>query len=83
MNLATETMNKMYKMLSKSDSKLKEMGKEPYGQRKLSEREQYQKYKELTPEKLIDTLAGLDSKGFKQFNEWLYRMEQKEKEYGY
>ena len=78
MNLATETMNKMTEMLKNIDQKYKEFAAEPYGTRKLSAREQYEQYKNLTPEKLIDTLASLDSKGFKAFNEWLYKMEQKE-----
>jgi len=78
MNIATNTMEKMTKMLRAIDGKCKEYATEPYGQKKLSPKEQMDLYKSMTPEKLFETLDTLDSDGFRKFNEWLYRMEQKE-----
>lgn len=75
MNIATMTMEKMSKMLSAIDQKYKEFATEPYGIRKLTEREQWEQYKTLTPDKLIQLIQ---TEGLEKTNKWLYRMEQKE-----
>ena len=56
MNLATNQMEKMTDMMRKTDARLKEMGKEPYGMRKLTEAEQMQQYRNLTPEKIFEMI---------------------------
>ena len=79
MNIATMAMNKMTEMLQATDQKLKEFATEPYGVKELTEKEQMDMYKSLTPEKLIEMIQ---EKGLKDTNEWLYAMEQKEQKYG-
>lgn len=78
MNIATLTSQKMYDMLKATDRKVKEYATEPYGQRKLTEAEQMMAYRSLTPEKMYETIQGMDYKQFQKFNNWLYKMEQKE-----
>lgn len=78
MNIATNTMQKMTNMLRAIDGKYKVYATEPYGQKKLSAKEQMDLYKSMTPEKLLNALDTLDSDSFRKFNEWLFKMEKKE-----
>ena len=75
MNLLTESMERLTKMLVNTDSKLKGMATLPYGTRKLSSSEQRKNYENLTQEQLMDMLEehGVDS-----VNAWLSRFEEKE-----
>lgn len=52
MNILTNSMEKLTKMLNATDSKLKGMADLPYGTRKLSSREQRQRFENLTPEEV-------------------------------
>lgn len=73
MNLTTLAMEKLTKMLLVTDAKLKEMGKEPYGQRKATAKEQREKYENLTEGQLYEMI---EKHGLDDTNDWLYRMEQ-------
>lgn len=79
MNLATDVMLGIRERLGDFEKQVKQYATEPYGQKKLTEREQYEMYRTLTPDKLIDLMR---EKGYKETNEWLYRMEQLEAKYG-
>ena len=79
MNIATQSMNHMTRMLRAIDQKYKEFATEPYAQKKLTERERWEEYKNLTPDKLIDIAR---ERGFQKTNDWLNRMEQLEAKYG-
>lgn len=48
MNLMTNSMNRLTKMLINTDHKLKGMGVEPYGQVKLTDKEQRERIKNMT-----------------------------------
>jgi len=74
MNVMTNALNKMTAMTYKVDEKLKKMGKEPYGVKKLTETEQRDMYKNLTGEKLGKLIQ---EHGLAKVNEWLYDMEVK------
>jgi len=80
MNIATQSMEKMTKILRAVDKKYKEYATEPYGQKKLTAKEQMDMYRSMTPEKLFNALDTMDSDQFRKFNDWLYKMEQKEQD---
>lgn len=73
MNLMTLTMEKMTKMLRQTDAKLKDYGTESYGQRKLTAKEQREKYENLTEGQLYEMI---EEHGLDDTNKWLYKMEQ-------
>ena len=73
MNILTNSMNRLTKMLTLTDDKLKEMGKEPYGTRKATPKEQRQMYENLTEGQLY---GMVEKHGQDAVNKWLYRMEQ-------
>ena len=79
MNIMTDVMKLTYERLKDFEDCIKKSVTEPYGQRKLTEREQYENFQSMTSGQLIETLGTLsgDPKGFKQFNDWLYKMEQR------
>lgn len=77
MNIATNTMERLTKMLLNTDSHLKKMATEPYGKRKATAREEREMYENLTPEGLWQMI---DEKGADEVNAWLSRFE--EKQYG-
>ena len=68
MNIATNSLQKLTQMLVNADRKLKEYGKEPYGQRKLTDREQRERVENLTQEELM---AMIEEHGVESTNEWL------------
>ena len=70
MNIMTSAMNKMHKMLSQADAKLKEYGAEPYGTRKATVKEQQERYDNLTPQELQ---SMIDERGVDAVNEWLQK----------
>ena len=83
MNLATETMQYMTEILRGVDKVYKKYASDPYATRKLSEAEQRDLYRSLTPEKMFDAVQNMkDAKEFRNFNEWLFKMEQKENQNG-
>ena len=75
MNLATNSMERLTKMLGKTDARLKEFGIEPYGMRKTTPKEQRQMYESLTEEQLFDLY---DREGYDAVNKFLSRYEPKE-----
>ena len=79
MNIMTDVMNQTYEKLKDFDAHMKKSVTEPYGQRKLTEKQQFENFQSMTPGQLIETQGTLsgDPKGFKQFNDWLYKMEQR------
>ena len=68
MNIATNSMLKLTKMLLNTDAKLKEMGTEPYGTRKATPKEQRERVKNLTEGELM---AMIDEHGIEDVNVWL------------
>lgn len=83
MNIATSIMEEMTRVLKSVDGQFKKMATEPYATRKLTEAEQFNLYRNLTPEKMFESIQGMNSvKEFEDFNKWLYRMEQKENKNG-
>ena len=70
MNLATNTMEKLTKMLDNTDAKLKEYGKEPYGVKKLTHVEQRKSIENLTTPEL---LSMIDQYGVEDVNAWLQK----------
>lgn len=52
MNLQTNAMERLTKMLVDCDTKLKTYGVEPYGMRKLTDKEQRERVKNMTPGEL-------------------------------
>ena len=78
-NIMTDVMERTYEKLKDFDNHMKSSVTEPYGVRKLTEREQFGEYKNLTPDKLIELIQ---TQGLEKTNKWLYRMEQKEARYG-
>jgi len=70
MNAATNSMNRLTKMLLHIDDKLKGMGTEPYGQRKATAKEQQDRVQNLTSQEL---LAMIDQRGAESVNEWLQK----------
>lgn len=79
MNILTNSMERLTKMLTLTDAKLKEMGKEPYGIRKLTPREQKEKFDNLTPGELWKMI---DEQGPDEVNKWLSRFMPQEENYG-
>lgn len=75
-NILTNSMNRLTKMLSLTDQKLKEMGTIPYGTVKLSPKQQREIYENLTQEDLIRLV---NEHGVDQVAAWL---DKKEKQYG-
>jgi len=63
-------MERLTKMLTQTDAKLKEMGKEPYGIRELTPREQKEKFDNLTPGELWKMIG---EQGPDEVNKWLSR----------
>ena len=79
MNMITSVMEGVYDRLKHFDNYMKKSVTEPYGQRKLTEAEQFRVYQSMTPEKLVEAISQMkDYKEFRKFNDWLYKMEQKE-----
>ena len=78
-NIMTDVMERTYEKLKHFDNHMKKSVTEPYGTTKLTEKQQYENFQSMTPGQLIETLGTLsgDPKGFKQFNDWLYKMEQR------
>ncbi len=72
MNIATNTMERLTKMLLNTDSHLKKMGSEPYGKRRATPKEEREMYDNLTSDKLMQMI---DEKGVDNVNEWLSRFE--------
>ena len=70
MNIMTNSMNKMHKMLSQADAKLKAYGAEPYGTRKATAKEKQERYDNLTPQELQ---AMIDERGVDEVNAWLQK----------
>jgi arginine/ornithine N-succinyltransferase beta subunit len=70
MNLLTNSMNKLTKMLLQFDAKLKTYGVEPYGIRKLTLAEQRRKFENLTSEELK---AMIDEHGVSEVNDFIKR----------
>lgn len=68
MNILTSAMNKMTKMMIQTDAKLKEYGAEPYGQRKLTDKEQRDKVANLTSQELM---TMIEEHGREDVNKWL------------
>ena len=73
MNLATNTMLKMTKMLGAIDKKCKDFATEPYGQRKMTPKEQREFYENLTEAQLYELTQ---KHGVESVSKWLYKMEQ-------
>lgn len=78
MNLATNSMEKLTKMLINTDSKLKDMGKTPYGQRKATAKEERERFDNLTFEGLMSLI---EQYGVDEVNTWLGKFT-KEDNYG-
>ena len=70
MNAATNSMNRLTKMLFNIDDKLKKMGTEPYGRRKATAKEQKDRVQNLTSQEL---LTMIDQHGAESTNEWLQK----------
>jgi len=79
MNLATNSMERLTKMLKATDAKLKGFGVEPYGQRKATLAEQRDMYRNLTEEQLFDLY---DREGYEATNRWLTKMQTEEAKHG-
>jgi len=75
MNLLTNSMERLTKMLLQTDAKLKTMGAEPYGVRKTTQAEQRQMYQNLTPDQLFQMI---DKYGTAEVNKWLRKFMPKE-----
>lgn len=78
MNLATDVMLGIKERLGDFEKQVQKYATEPYGQRKLTPAEELHEYKSLTPEKFYEKIQTMDYNEFKQFNKWLFKMEQKE-----
>ena len=78
MNIMTNAMEKVTNMLLESDSKFKKYGTEPYGIRELTEKEQRERFENLTPQELK---AMVDQYGPDEVNAWLQKF-WKEDNYG-
>lgn len=72
MNLMTDSMEKLTRILRKTDSKLKEYGREPYGVRKATPSEQREMYENLTVPQFYELV---DKHGLEAVNKWLRRFE--------
>ena len=68
MNILTESMEKLTKMLVNTDQKLKGMATLPYGTRKLSSYEQRKRFESLTPE---DVAQMIEQYGVNETNAYL------------
>ena len=68
MNLLTESMERLTKMMVNTDQKLKGMADLPYGARKLSSYEQRKRFEQLTPE---DVAKMIEEQGINAVNEYL------------
>jgi len=79
MNMMTSVMEGIYQRLKHVDNYMKKSVTERYGERKLTEAEQYNAFKNMSVDKMFETIQGMKSlKEFEDWNKWLYRMEQKE-----
>lgn len=78
MNLATNSMERLTKMLRRADIRLKEFGVEPYGTRKATPGEQREMYENLTEEQLFDLY---DREGYDAVNRFLNRFQPKEEQW--
>lgn len=75
MNLMTNSMERLTKMLKQTDSKLKAYGVEPYGQRKATPKEKAEMVRNMTPQQFFDLV---DRVGLDKANQLLARYEPKE-----
>ena len=83
MNLITSGMEGVYDRLKHVDNYMKKSVTEPYAERKLTEAEQLRMFRSMTPDKLVEAISQMkDYKEFRKFNDWLYKMEQKERNNG-
>ena len=83
MNLSSNILRHMQEIRRATHRQVQKMATEPYATRKLSEAEQRNLYRSLTPEKMFDAVQNMkDAKEFRDFNEWLFKMEQKENQNG-
>ena len=73
MNIMTNSMQRLTKMLLQTDARLKEFGKEPYGVRKATPKEQREMYENLTEPQFFQMV---DTYGIEAVNKWLKRFEQ-------
>ena len=76
MNIATNVMEKMTRMLRNTDTKLKAMGETPYRTRQATPKEQKEMYENLTEAGLYEMI---EKEGIEAVNKWLYSMEQRSK----
>ena len=72
MNLMTNSMERLTKILLQTDAKLKEYGAEKYGTRKATRTEQKQMYDNLTE---VQLFKMIDQYGTKAVNKWLLKFE--------
>jgi hypothetical protein len=70
MNLATETMKKLTNMLTNTDSKLAEWGKEPFATRKITPTEDRLRFQNLTQDDLLDMI---EKHGYEDVNKWIQK----------
>lgn len=75
MNILTNSQERLYKMLGKTDGILKSMGKEPYGTRKATYAEQKRMYESLTPDQLMNLI---ETQGLDSVNQFLAKFEEKQ-----
>ena len=75
MNIFTNSMERLTKMVEQTDEKLKQMGTEPYGVRRLTDKEQRERYENLTPNGL---LAMIREHGVDETNKFLSKFMPKE-----
>jgi len=68
MNLLTNSMERMFKLLSVTDKKLGEMATLPYGTKKLSSTEQRAQIDNLTEEEAV---ALVDEYGLEEVADWM------------
>lgn len=64
----TNTMQRLTKMLLNTDEKLKQMGTEPYGVRKLTAKEQRERIANMTPQEMTNLIK---EHGIEEVNDWL------------
>ncbi len=79
MNIMTNVQEGVYQRLKQFDAHMKKSVTEPYGQKKLSDREQLDMFRSMTPDQMIDTMR---TKGYVETSRWINEMEQKEAKYG-
>lgn len=74
-NIMTVTMEKITGMLSGMDDKLKSWGVEPYGIRKATEKEERERFENLT---IGDLAEMIQKEGREATNKWLGKFMSKE-----